>query len=81
MNPTKSKPKDRNANKQPKYAHCMGCSYEWIYMFSPLMLSQAATIMANLHCPNCAADATQIAERDVISGIKADLARPGTADA
>ena len=42
------------------WVNCKQCGHEWVGLRLPMEIGKAAKIMANLHCPNCAADAEHI---------------------
>jgi len=46
--------------RMPLRVMCTQCGHAWIALYLPLQLAEAARVLAALHCPFCAADASNI---------------------
>lgn len=44
----------------PNYVKCKPCGHRWMGFYLPMPITDAARIMKNLTCPNCAATSKSI---------------------
>lgn len=51
-------------DKTPQHVQCRQCQHVWIAAYLPMDAGVFARLMTALHCPMCAADATEIGLRD-----------------
>ena len=47
-------------SKQPMRVQCGKCDHEWIALYTPMPMEQAAKVISQLMCPMCAAGAKDI---------------------
>lgn len=48
------------AERRPNWVECRTCGQSWVGFYLPLPISDAAKIMKNLTCPNCASGSDKI---------------------
>jgi len=49
-----------DARTREVHVRCEHCAHTWVALYLPQPLALAARVLASLHCPKCAADASRI---------------------
>ncbi len=47
-------------DRQPMWVVCNHCNHEWIALYMPMPMREAARLLGRLHCPMCAANSMAI---------------------